>query len=102
MSSKNDDLASVLQQFQAGEMSMAECLKAIKPEAQDKPKKRVTFKVTPKGCVGIYGLRRMPIVLYISELEKILEACKSQDFQAFMEAHGGELSRKEDTTAPEP
>ena len=98
MATSKDDLASVLQQFQAGNLSMDECLKVLKP-AEEKPKPCVTFKVTPKGCVGIYGLRRMPIVLYISELETIMEVCKSEDFQTFMETHGKELSRKADAAA---
>jgi len=35
--------------------------------------KEITFKATPKGCIGIYGLRRMPISLYKDELQKIRE-----------------------------
>ena len=47
--------------------------------------KEVTFKVTPKGCIGIYGLRRMPISLYKEELQKIREKVDDGTIDAFIE-----------------
>lgn len=47
--------------------------------------KSIEFKVTPKGCVGIYGLRRMPISLYVEELEKIREKIDDGTMDAFIE-----------------
>lgn len=47
----------------------------ITPEEAEEmlEEKKIEFKVTPKGCIGIYGLRRMPISLYLEELQKIRE-----------------------------
>jgi predicted RNA-binding protein len=47
--------------------------------------KEVTLKVTPKGCIGIYGLRRMPISLYKEELEKIREKIDDGTVDNFIE-----------------
>ena len=47
--------------------------------------KSIEFKVTPKGCIGIYGLRRMPISLYVEELEKIREKIDDGTMDAFIE-----------------
>ena len=47
--------------------------------------KSIEFKVTPKGCIGIYGLRRMPISLYVEELEKIREKIDDGSLDAFIE-----------------
>lgn len=38
-----------------------------------KNERKFTLKVTEKGAVGIYGLRRFPITLYKSEMNKILD-----------------------------
>ena len=47
--------------------------------------KEVSFKATPKGCIGIYGLRRMPISLYKDELQKIREKTDDGSLDAFIE-----------------
>ena len=47
--------------------------------------KEVSFKATPKGCIGIYGLRRMPISLYKDELQKIREKIDDGSLDAFIE-----------------
>ena len=86
-------LEDTLKKLQSGEITLEQCLEKVNT-APAPAKKRITFKVTPKGCVGIYGLRRMPIVLYISELEQILEASKLPEFQEFLEHNGAALSRK--------
>lgn len=46
--------------------------------------KDITFKVTPKGCIGIYGLRRMPISIYMEELEKIREKINDGSLDDFI------------------
>ena len=33
----------------------------------------IYIKLSPKGCVSIYGIRRMPISLYPDELDTILK-----------------------------
>lgn len=53
------------------EARIAELEAQLKAE-KEKNSKTVTLKVTPKGCIGVYGIRRMPIVLYAQEWDIIL------------------------------
>ena len=85
----------LLQQLQAGQITLADCEKKINAK-----KNKIIFKVTQKGCVGIYGLRTRPIVLYIGELEAMFEAMLnssyqySEDFQKFVDDNESTLTRK--------
>ena len=70
-------------------------------EAQEKLSKlklaelrTVTYKVSPKGGLSFYGLRRMPITLYSSELEKIMSIANSDEFKRFMVDNKSRLSTK--------
>ena len=56
-------------------------------------KRGVTLKVTEKGCVGIYGLRRFPIVLFVEEVERVLSM--NDELRAFITANAASLSRKQ-------
>ena len=53
----------------------------------------VTLKVSPKGCVAVYGLGRFPVVLYRSQWENLLS--KSDAIQAFITANADKLKTKE-------
>lgn len=75
----------ILKKVQDGTLSLDKAKELI-AEKERKP----YLKITPKGCVGIYGIRRMPISLYKEELEKVLELLTSsyepsQVFEEFLE-----------------
>lgn len=55
-----------------------------------KNKKEMTLKVSEKGAVQINGLRRFPITLYKSEMNKILD--NAGMIMEFMRDHDAELS----------
>lgn len=55
-----------------------------------KSKKEMTLKVSEKGAVQINGLRRFPITLYKSEMNKILD--NAGMIMEFMRDHDAELS----------
>jgi hypothetical protein len=57
--------------------------------------KKVTYKVSPKGCLAFYGIRRMPISLYFDELNQILNIVNSDAFKQFVIDNKGSLSIKE-------
>ena len=59
--------------------------------------KTVTYKVSPKGCLAFYGIRRMPISLYIDELNQIIEITKTEEFKQFVIDNKSSLSTKEKT-----
>ena len=52
----------------------------------------VSFKVSEKGAVSVYGLGRFPVTLYKEQWTKLLDL--SDDLRAFIKAHETELKRK--------
>ena len=48
-------------------------LEAQLAQEKAKNKREMTLKVTEKGAVQINGIRRFPITLYMSEMNKILD-----------------------------
>jgi len=62
-------------------------------ELQSQPKGRVSFKVSEKGCVSIYGMNMRGIHLYASQWLKILEHADA--IRAFIEANKSSLAWKE-------
>ena len=96
MSNANDTVTKLLQKLQSGEMTLEACNKAVNEE---KASSSVTWKVSTKGCISFYGVRRMPISLYKQELETILKAILedieyNKSFQSFLEDNEGMLSVK--------
>jgi hypothetical protein len=59
--------------------------------------KNLSVKISEKGCVSVYGLRRFPISLYASEWEAIL--AKAPQIAAFCKAHASELGEKAESRA---
>ena len=74
---------------QQGQEKMAELQKAAK--------KTLTYKISPKGAISFYGLRRMPITLYIEELQKIIESTSTPEWESFLQDNRKKLSTKSST-----
>ena len=53
----------------------------------------LTLKVSAKGAVSLYGLRRFPATFYADEWEKILG--KADDIRNFIQDNQSELKRKD-------
>lgn len=53
----------------------------------------ITFRVSEKGAVSVYGLGRFPVTLYQEQWDKLLSAV--DDLRAFIDAHRDRLKRKE-------
>lgn len=97
----SDETTKLLQKLQNGELSLDDCQKELKSKTTQKA---VTYKVSKKGCISFYGIRRMPISLYLQELESILKVILDIDgdempygetFQSFVDENDGNLSVKE-------
>ena len=52
----------------------------------------VSFKVSEKGGVSVYGLGRFPVTLYKEQWAKLLDL--ADDIRAFIRAHEAELKSK--------
>ena len=71
-----------------------EALKAQIAELQAKlaSKSKVSFKVTEKGGVSVYGLGRFPVTLYGSQWNSLL--AKADELKAFLQANESKLATK--------
>ncbi len=65
---------------------------ALKAAAAAKVKS-ITFKVSEKQALSVYGLGRFPVTLYKGQWDKLIAALPA--LQAFMAAHQGEFSTKD-------
>jgi hypothetical protein len=54
---------------------------------------RMRFKVSEKGAVSVYGIRRFPVTLYKEEWLKLLD--RSSDIRAFIAANKAQLKAKD-------
>jgi hypothetical protein len=52
----------------------------------------VSFKVSEKGGVSVYGLGRFPVTLYKEQWAKLLDL--ADDLRAFIKTHEAELKSK--------
>lgn len=70
-------------------------------EAQDllaqlklKQMKTISYKVSPKGAISFYGIRRLPISVYLQELEQIINIANGEEFKKFVSENTDKLSKK--------
>jgi hypothetical protein len=70
-------------------------LKARLAELESKQQRAavLSFKVSDKGGVSIYGLGRFPVTLYYAQWIRLLD--KAQELREFLEANKGKLKLKE-------
>lgn len=61
-------------------------------DQKSRGKQGVYLKVSAKGGVSLYGIRRFPITFYVEEWTRILDM--ADEIRAFVAEHEGELSRK--------
>ena len=52
----------------------------------------LTFKVSEKGAVSVYGLGRFPVTLYKEQWAKLL--AMADEIRAFLKEHDAELKAK--------
>ena len=64
-------------------------------EALKKPAARgtISYKVSEKGAVSVYGLGRFPVTLYKEQWEKLLD--RSAEIRQFMTENADKLKLKE-------
>lgn len=81
-----EDLQRELEQLRAENASLR--------QARDRS---LTFKVSEKGGVSVYGLGRFPVTLYIEQWTALLD--NAEALRGFMSEHAAELKRLERRTA---
>lgn len=73
-------------------------LEKLKQENADLKKsktktKDITFKVSQKGAVSVYGMGRFPVTLYKEQWNRLLE--KKDDLLEFIKENDSELTTKD-------
>ena len=56
-------------------------------------KQTITFKVSEKGALSVYGLQRWPVTLYKQQWVRLVKAMPQ--LEAFISANDGALAEKE-------
>jgi hypothetical protein len=69
-----------------------ERLRAENEALKTKGPRGLSLRVSEKGGVSLYGIRRFPITFYADEWEKILGM--ADDIRRFSEENAGQLKRK--------
>jgi hypothetical protein len=81
MSEPNEDVQAELERLRAEN-------EALKQGRQ----KDLELRVSTKGAVSLYGIRRFPVTFYADEWDVILG--KADDIRDFVKQHESELKRK--------
>jgi hypothetical protein len=68
-------------------------LERLKKEKDSRGKGAISFKVSEKGAVSVYGMGRFPVTLYQEQWLKLLGA--SDQIREFIEANKSALKSKE-------
>jgi hypothetical protein len=84
----------ILMLVQSGSLTIEQAQKQLKYLTPGDAKK-ITYKVSTKGAISVYGIRRMPITLYKEEFQKIVDIGNSEEFKAFVRDNSSKLSTKE-------
>ena len=63
-------------------------------EQKTSSQKALTFKVSDKGAVSVYGLQRFPVTLYKEQWDRLLAPDCVADLRGFIEANSFRLKLK--------
>lgn len=61
-------------------------------EAQQKPARKISFKVTDKGGCSVYGMGRFPVTLYATQWRQLIQALP--ELEAFLTTNASRLTSK--------
>lgn len=61
--------------------------------AASKRVNKLTFRVSEKGAMSVYGMGKWPVTLYAAQWTRLLDA--ADDIRAFLKANADELTTKE-------
>jgi hypothetical protein len=74
-------------------MAQIEALKAENAKLKEARNAKISFKVSEKGAVSVYGMGRFPVTLYSGQWQRLIEVIPQ--LQAFMAENVSKLAVKE-------
>lgn len=77
------DIQTILKQVQEGTMNQLDASKLIE-NIITVAKNKITYKVSEKGAISFYGIRKLPITLYKLELDDIIDIMETEEFKSFL------------------
>jgi hypothetical protein len=84
MAEERDDVESELARLRAENQQL---------KTQQRSSGTLTFKVSEKGAVSVYGLGRFPVTLYQEQWDKLIG--RIDDLKRFLEENRDRLKKKE-------
>ncbi|MGI8916625.1 MAG: hypothetical protein ACR2JY_23100 [Chloroflexota bacterium] len=70
-----------------------ERLRAENAALKSAGQRNLSFKVSEKGAISVYGMGRFPVTLYVEQWNTLLDSADA--LRAFMRDHESELKRLE-------
>lgn len=83
----------ILAKVAAGSMTVEEASIAMAKNAPKAGSATLHCKVSEKGALSVYGLQRMPVTLYLSQWERLLDFADS--IRKFIQEHRKEFATKD-------
>ncbi len=83
------DITNILSKLTMGEITQEQAKKLI-----EESNKQITYKVSEKGAISFYGIRKLPITLYLDEVNKLKDVFINEDFNSFIDKNKGLLKQK--------
>ena len=77
----------ILNKLKAGSVSVEEAAKLLTVFDPPRPSNQLSFRVSRKGAISLYGLQIMPVTLYVEQWERLYAA--SNEFKAFVKKWEG-------------
>ena len=90
MSTSYSSTTEVLQKVANGQLTVDEAQQLLSKSS----KPTLTYKVSPKGAISFYGIRKFPITLYVAEVEQLTKIFNSPQFKQFLVDNQDKLTRK--------
>jgi len=83
----------ILQNVKEGKITIEQATAQLE-KVHIQKKENITYKISTKGAISFYNIRRLPITLYKEELNKIVNIYNTNEFKQYIQNNASQLSQK--------